>query len=264
MIMFDRIKDLLDPPITQHRIFFFHIAKCGGTSISQAIEAAYKPWRPGRAQAVFRLNEGAARFADESCIGSGNDVRRDLLNYALSLPEAKCVLGHFHFSNIAFEKYSGSWQFVTVLRNPIDRWLSHYSYNLGSTSKYSIDMDLEEFVATERAASFGRAFVDEVTDDIDKTGLPMDALIDMAVARFNRFSIVGTIENTVDFAKRFEEKFGHRLQIKHLNETPTTKRVETRSISGELLQRISKLCAPDISLYERVIGAPLRQQAGSI
>ena len=252
--MFNGLKNLLDPPLEQHRIFFFHIAKCGGTSISQAIEKAYKPWREGRSQTVFRLDENAARFADDNSLGAGNDVRRDLLNYALSLPAVKCIVGHFHFSNIAFEQYRSTWNFVTVLRSPIQRWLSHYSYNLKSKSKYSIDLSLEEFVGTEQAASFGRAFVDEVTDDLDKSELSLDALVSIAIERYKGFSLVGSIEDSAGFARDFEKKFGCRLQIKHLNVTSPEKRLEALSISPETLSRISAICAPDIFLYEQVLG----------
>jgi hypothetical protein len=255
--MLDRIKDLLDPPLEEHRIFFFHIAKCGGTSIAQAIETAYKPWRSGRSQVVFRLDEEAARFADANSVGTGNDVRRDLLNYALSLPTARCITGHFHFSNVAFESYRNDWQFVTVLRNPVDRWLSHYSYNLDSESKFAINTSLAEFIETERAASFGRAFVDEVTDDVNQPGLDLNARVAIAVRRFNGFALVGSVDDTAAFARRFEEKFGHRLNIKRLNVTPAGKRVGLQQLSAELRTRIAKLCEPDIYLYERVLGVKI-------
>lgn len=253
--MLDRIKDILDPPLDGHRIFFFHIAKCGGTSIGQAIETAYKPWRPAQAEAVFRLDERAVRFAEEHSVGSGNDVRRDLLNYALSLPHVRCAIGHFHFSNAAFEKYREDWAFVTVLRNPVERWLSHYSYNRDAGSRFSIDMPLERFVETDLAASFGRAFVDEVTDDLDKNDLPVSAVLDLAVARYKAFALVGAIENTSDFAERFKRKFGHALNVKRLNVTSEDKRVNAQAIRPELLQRIVKLCEPDLRLYEQVLGA---------
>jgi hypothetical protein len=255
--MLDRLKDLLDPPLQRHRIFFFHIAKCGGTSIAQAIETAYKPWRSGRSQAVFRLNEEAARFADVNSVGTGNDVRRDLLNYALSLPTVRCVIGHFHFSNAAFEKYRDHWQFVTVLRNPIERWLSHYSYNLNSASKFAIRTSLEEFIETEQAASFGRAFVDEVTDDVNKVNLGLNARLEIAIRRFSGFALVGSVDDTAGFAKRFEERFDHQLSIKRLNVTPVEKRVDMQTLSADVRRRICKLCEPDICLYETVLGSKI-------
>ena len=252
--MLDRIKDILDPPLNAHRIFFFHIAKCGGTSIGQAIESAYKPWRPGQSEAVFRLDERAVRFAEENSLGSGNDVRRDLLNYAMSLPKTRCAIGHFHFSNAAFEQYRKEWCFVTVLRSPVERWLSHYSYNKDSGSRFSIDMPLEQFVDTELAASFGRAFADEVTDDLDKSELPIGTIVDLAVSRYKDFAVVGAIEDTRGFADKFRARFGHELQVKRLNVTSAEKRVSAGAIRPDLLRRITELCEPDLQVYERVLG----------
>ena len=252
--MFDRLKDILDPPLTKHRIFFFHIAKCGGTSIGQAIESAYKPWRNDGSRTVFRLDEDAARFAEEHARGTGTDVRRDLLNYALSLPTARCAIGHFHFSTPAFERYAETWRFVTVLRNPVERWLSHYSYNRDVSSRFGIKASPEEFVETEAAAAFGRAFIDEVTGDIEKGGLSLGKLTEIALARYDRFALVGCIEDTAGFARRFHEFFGHHLDIKRLNITQPTKRVTAEALGTDLLKRIERLCEPDLHVYERLLG----------
>ena len=95
--MFEKTKDYLDPPIREYRIFFFHIAKCGGTSIANAIVRCYKPRRLKNVRHIITLNENAARFAENNTLGQGNLVRRDLLNYVISLPEAECIAGHFYY-----------------------------------------------------------------------------------------------------------------------------------------------------------------------
>jgi hypothetical protein len=252
--VFEYIKDLIDPPIKNHRIFFFHIAKCGGTSVANAIINGYKPWRPAHVNTVVTLDEEAARFADENTTGNGHHVRRDLLNYMMSLPQVKCISGHFQYSNIAHEVYGDQWEFVTVLRNPIDRWFSHYNYNIreGASPKYKIKIPLDEFVETSLAASFGRAFVDEVTEDVDKKNIGIEELCERAIERYKRFSLIGTIENTAGFTRKFEEKFGHKLNIKHLNKAQMPENKKHRNISGDVLQRISELCEPDIYLYKEL------------
>ena len=66
--MLNKFKDLLIPQIRGKRIFFFHIAKCGGTSISNAIVKNYKPWRPENSKSVIVLNENSARFSENNSI----------------------------------------------------------------------------------------------------------------------------------------------------------------------------------------------------
>lgn len=243
-IMLDQMKDALDPPIRDYRIFFLHIAKCGGTSIANAIEKCYKPWRPGNARTVVSLHENAARFAEAHAVSRYLHVRRDILNYMMALPQVRCITGHFQYSNAAHEVLKDQWHFVTVLRDPVARWLSHYRYNSG---KGRISVPIEEFLETAQARSFGRAFVDEITEDLDKEAFGIDELIGVALMRYRKFSIVGTIENTQGFAREFEERFGRRLRVPHLNRTPAHHAHE--SIGGAVMQKIEELCEPDIRLH---------------
>lgn len=255
--MFGYVKDLLDPPINNYRVFFFHIAKCGGTSISNAIVNCYKPWRLDRLNTIVTLNESAARFADENSIGEGNHVRRDLLNYMMSLPHVKCISGHFHYSNVAHEIYQDQWHFVTVLRNPVDRWFSHYQYNAreGVPQKYKIDLPLEKFVETKLAVSFGRAFVDEVTEDLDKKNIGIEELSEKALERYKKFSLIGTIGDSMEFARKFEIKFNHKLNIKHLNKTPVPGSKERQNVSEDVMKSVTELCAPDAYIYNEIFGS---------
>ena len=124
-------------------------------------------------------------------------------------------------------------------------------------------MTLAEFVETDRARNFGRAYVDEVTDDLDKDKLGLDELMKIAIGRFKNFALVGAVEKTPEFARRFDEKFGYRLEIKRLNETPAAKRVAARAVPPELLARIAKLCEPDIFVYEQVLGIKVGQPVGA-
>jgi len=248
--MLEGIKDYINPPITDHRIFFFHIAKCGGTSIANAIVRCYKPWRPKNALSIVTLNENAARYAERNTIGDGNLVRRDLLNYMMSLPEVKCIAGHFFYSNTAHDTYGDRWHFITVLRNPIDRFLSHYRYN---HLKGKIQVPIEEFVETKLGASFGRAFVDEVTEDVEKDAIGIEKLTEIAIERYRRFTLVGTIDDIPAFTRRFEEIFSHRLTIKHLNQTPKSPKTSLSKIPDHVRKKIAQLCEPDAYLYRKII-----------
>jgi hypothetical protein len=245
--MFDTLKDFLDPPIRNHKIFFFHIAKCGGTSIANAIAKCYKPWRPAGAVAVIELNESAARFSEAQAIDGYRMVRRDLLNYYMSLPRVRCISGHFQYSNIAHDVYGDSWRFVTILRDPVRRFISHYQYNL---ARGRLDIPIEAFIETSQGRSFGRAFVDEVTEDLDRSGMTADELTTVALTRYRKFSLVGRIEDTADFCARFEEIFGHGLKIPHLNRTSSLGALP--EISANIRSRIENLCAPDLHVYRQL------------
>lgn len=74
-------------------IFFLHLPKCGGTSISAAIQARF----PGHWRQTALAHEASACAARVA----GRDVlafRRDLPLYALSRQQDGCITGHYPFS----------------------------------------------------------------------------------------------------------------------------------------------------------------------
>ena len=56
-------------------------------------------------------------------------------------------------------------------------------------------------------------------------------------------------------ARKFEEKFNHKLNIKHLNKSPVPEDKKHRNVSENVLQRVTELCEPDIYLYKKLIGS---------
>jgi hypothetical protein len=94
-------------------LFFVHVPKCAGTSLGAALEARFalthadydhQPhWRPWL----------AARAA-----------RQDAFCQRLGLDAFDCIHGHFPRRRYAFPDA----HFATVLRHPLDRAISHFSY----------------------------------------------------------------------------------------------------------------------------------------
>ena len=104
----------------KERICFIHIPKCGGTSIRRAISSVYKPWPLGRATDVISPREMAMREAEQLAGPRRGFVRTDLLNYHLALPAPRCLMGHYRFSRETMERYKDEWDFITIIRNPVD------------------------------------------------------------------------------------------------------------------------------------------------
>ena len=91
---------------------FAHITKCGGTSILEAIREAYPE--------SSRLELNGDQYTEKSTI---------LADVGRRLPSASIVFGHRVFAGLCpFMRQPV--QMVTVLRNPIDRAISHYNFIL--------------------------------------------------------------------------------------------------------------------------------------
>ncbi|MDZ4345701.1 MAG: hypothetical protein U1E51_25080, partial [Candidatus Binatia bacterium] len=123
-----------------------------------------------------------------------NFVRMDLLNYHLALPAPRCVMGHYRFSRETLERYRDEWNFITLLRNPVDRWYSHYFYNKNNDSIYKINEELDEYVETDTALFLGSLYVSVVTGETQRKPIRTQEYIKEAVDILRNFAVVGSLE----------------------------------------------------------------------
>ena len=246
------VKRLVLPEVKE-RICFIHIPKCGGTSIRRAISSVYKPWPFRRATHVISAAEMAMREAEQLAGPRRNFVRTDLLNYHLALPAPRCVMGHYRFSRETIERYKDEWNFITLIRNPVDRWYSHYFYNKNTDSIFNIDKELDEFVETDHALFLGSVYVSVVTGETQRKLIRSQEYIEEAVNILRKFAVVGSLENLDKFCDDFKKHFGASLSIPHLNVTSKKKREGWGHIPDAIHQKVLELCRPDIEVYRSII-----------
>ena len=105
----------------EETLLFMHIPKTAGTSVSLSLAAQFAPHelyhiRSGR-------HAGAPRFS--SHCGPEQEFRALDANRRATY---RCVMGHFRFG--LHEAISGAFQYFTLLRNPLDRYVSQVAqYN---------------------------------------------------------------------------------------------------------------------------------------
>ena len=139
------------------KICYIHVAKCGGTSINHAIKKHYGfLYRKLRKKYVYHLHAGAALKGSEIFNENLFSYREKLLIYFLSLRSAEFVSGHFAFSDLAMSHFKDEWNFITILRHPVDRWFSHYFYNrYKKDNHFKSNLSLEEYIDSEDGQSLG-------------------------------------------------------------------------------------------------------------
>jgi hypothetical protein len=192
----------------------------------------------------------AMREAEQLAGARRGFIRTDLLNYHLALPGPNCLVGHYRLSRETIEKYKNEWDFITVIRNPVDRWYSHYFYNKNTDSIFNIDMELDEFVETERALSLGSEYVSVITGERDLNKLRSQEYIEETISILKYFSVVGSLENLEKFGNDFRKKFGKSLHISHLNITPKEKKRGWENIPDVIHKKVIQICHPDIEVYK--------------
>ena len=237
--------------ICAQRIVFHHIPKCGGTSVGRALRKRYILSQATVApEASFRARQAFTGSQDrEALLVDVLDLREQMLLYLL-FEDVRCVSAHVRFSAAAYTRFAGRYKFVTILRNPVDRFVSHYRWNRRMTEDHGhIALGFEAFLATERAQRYGAMMVEYFS------GLPKEAdtrspeAVEVAQANLARFDVVGHLEDLPAFEADLRRRLGISVRIGHENSDARDARRGLSDLAPEIRARVEAICAPDLAVW---------------
>lgn len=259
--------NLLHGPLEQ-KIFYLHVQKCGGTSIKQAIKACYRSLDITKQLQSYHLLNSKASFNavqkiidqpdlpfDKSLFHADDYLelkfRENLLLYYMGQEDINYIAGHFSFSEPASRYFSDQYAFVTVLREPVERWISLYFWRRYNKNGHrNIYTDITTHLKSELAKNQGCGYV-KFFGGVNKEGdYTSEQAINRAKENLHKFSVVGALEYQEDFVKQFEERFGRKLKIRNLNQSPKSKAERSSVITEEIKEEIRAICKPDIEIYQ--------------
>jgi hypothetical protein len=231
-------------------LVFHHVPKCGGTSVGVAIRRHYALSQAGILPgASFRAAEQMCASDDVmATLRHAKALREQMLLYHL-FTGVWCVSAHVRFSDTAFREFQATHGFVTILREPIARYLSHYHYSVGRDSHVSIDLPLEAFIETEQGRSYGAMYCDYLASLDPQADFATDAAVRAAIANLDKFAVVGFLDDLEGFAAGIRREFGFRPRIGHRNRNEAVPADDQRGLSAALRKRIEAVCAPDLEIF---------------
>jgi hypothetical protein len=243
---------LLDRFLPQ-RFVFHHVPKCGGTSVGRALRKRYLPSQATvLPEASFRAFEAFSDRSDtEQMLVDVLDLREQMLLY-LMFADTRCISAHVRFSDTAFLQFCDSYKFITILRDPVARFLSHYSWSHAHIGAHAeIATDFDTFLNSTRAQRMGATYVEYFA------GLPKDAdirtpeAVARASANLRRFAVIGRLENLAGFTGDIREQLGFRIRIGHENRSPGPGGgIKAADLTVGQRQKVHDLCAPDLAVWE--------------
>lgn len=253
---FKRLRSVAAERLHPQRVVFHHVPKCGGTSVGRALRKRYLLSQATvQPEASFRALEAFTGSKDrEALLVDVLDLREQMLLYHM-FEDVHCISAHVRFSLAAHEQFASKYRFITILREPVSRFLSHYNWSYGKPHAHArIEEPILEFLETKRAKRLGATYVEFFC------GLPKSAdirapdAVEAAVRNIGKFDVVGRLDNLPDFESDIEEMLGMRLRVGHENRairrTDTSKVLEDHDLRAAVLE----ICAPDIAVWNRVIG----------
>ena len=161
--VFSALRNLVLPcpePLT-----FIHLPKCAGTSLRRALARCYRVPTSRRIENVphnqvirAALSGPRVNFNLEERLQVWDTAERIGL-YAM-LSGAPLVMGHLPFNRHRYKAVLHKRKFITVLRDPVERWISNYRNSRRSDSRHPWqEQSLSEFLETEYARHYGSSMV---------------------------------------------------------------------------------------------------------
>jgi hypothetical protein len=249
------IGELRKALIARHKsgVVFTHVPKCGGTSVQTALFRHFRLSRehilPVESRAAERLGAPHLRQAAAFPEFEALELRKQLVAYALSR-DVKCITGHNPINEPIMSAHKGTHKFVTVLRDPVERFCSHYRFVYKSGVATAVDEKLDDFLETNRARWFGSIYVTYFGGAPAAKPVIEQSSIERAQKIVSGFDAVGFLDRMDKFQQQLRDLLGVNVKIDVKNRTKDRATHWRGEISDQQLERIREICRPNIEVYE--------------
>jgi hypothetical protein len=232
-------------------IVYFHVPKCAGRSLNRALRLRYLLSEVGLDSGASREGARVTAEADgDAALRIATDrFREAFLVYQLHAG-IRCIVGHFRFSEAALSQFGDRYSFVTLLREPVSRYLSHYYYSARVGDYSAVSGSLEEYLDTFEGRRGGSIYSEFFS------GLPMGSdfasaeSVALAKEHLCRLSLVGFVDDIQPFARSLSRLLGVRIRVGWENRAGISTTDRKREVSPETMTLIEERCRPDIEVYE--------------
>ena len=174
---------------------------------------------------------------------------RDIVLQCLLQRRVRCIAGHVRYDPRLHT--SSGYQYVTLLRDPVARFVSHYHYLQRRHPDPARAATLAAFVETEEARHIASQYLFYFARETGPSCRNLPAALRRAHQNLARFALIGDLADPSGFARGLRQLTGLPLPVLHRNRAPVPK-----ELTGELRRRIEALTAADRAIYDAARALP--------
>jgi len=236
----------------KYHIINHHIPKCSGSSLVHAFSV--------------RNPLGCKKFHNHATIKASQvpslsfvQNKVEIFNFRIMLAKYymergfNLISGHVPY--FGYDLANHTYRRITILRDPVERFLSAYSIHVGKIeSRVNINSLLEEFLDSDRAKFWGRiqcAFVSgQVSPDILCIG--EGNLVKRALDSSENFDLIGLSESIPEFNRNLNSLFNINIRISKTRNINNKYRIRKDMIDNNIIKIIKDICCTDIEFYNEI------------
>lgn len=234
-------------------VLFHHVPKCAGTSVSRGLRIRYALSQASiAAPATADVVAAAPRYSSLSEDEQLNELRKfriRLLQYYL-WQDYRFVGGHVPFSDAAYNRYRTRYKFITVLREPVERFISQYYFDLHRDHHARVEVSLDEYLETRTAWITANRYSEYFCGHEAFAPDDTEANVRAAVDNLEKFDVVGFTDRMNDFSRRIKETLGVSVRFRRARVARTPTSARARDIAPHTRKKIERLCAADLEIFE--------------
>lgn len=270
-------------PYNGPKLAYIHIAKCGGISIDTALRNAFAKPKQRRIDRQSTLVTSLSSFTqnienlESACDFSEHHAAtlQNILHYHLGL-NWQYVSGHVAANHQILSTYKSDYAFVTMLRNPVERFISNYIYNKltnimaimppNSISNIetadSLITEAKQILNSRRGWHMANAPTMCITGKFPNNAEQAKELTSEFAANLSQFKVVGFLSQLEKFTTDIEKLTARKINIPHKNAVKNINNPAQQEIKSTLSsffnetstqKKLHQLCQYEIVNYEAAL-----------